>query len=133
MKHVDNIIRCLVYLQCTNDVSLVLGGDQGVQMMCNVDKSYAPDGKDFKSITGATFYMANNTGSMITMSTICEDLSVSSEGIGCHLLVRRVLPLRYFIKELFFSQHEPKGINMDNLPFLNSVLGEKRASIKSKL
>ena len=46
MKHVDTIIKYLMRLQRTGDVSLTLDGDQGVHMMCTVDISYAPDGED---------------------------------------------------------------------------------------
>ena len=87
-----------------------------------------------RTITGATLYMASNTGSMLSMCarhTICADSSMSAEGIG-HLLVRRIIPLRYFFKELGFVQHHPTLIYMDNLPFMNTVVGDKGASVKSK-
>ena len=51
MKHVDYIIHYLVKLQRTNDVGSVLGGDQGIKMIGSVDTSYAPDWKNYKSIT----------------------------------------------------------------------------------
>ena len=63
--------------------------------MCTVDKSYALDSADYRYITGATVHMALNTDSMLAMSTkhmICADSSMVTEGIGCHLLVRQVLP-----------------------------------------
>ena len=50
---------------------------------------------------------------MCTRHTICADSSMSAEGIGCHLLVRRILPLRYFFKELGFAQDHPTLIYMD--------------------
>ena len=93
-------------------------------MIGTVDTSYAPDGENYKSITGATLHLASNTGSMLTMYTrhkICADSSMSAEGIGCHLLVRQISPLRYFFKELGFTQ-----------PFMNSAVGDKGASAKSK-
>ena len=61
MKHVDHIIHYLAKLQRTDDVSLVLGGDQGIKMIGTVERSYAPDGENYKSITGATLHMASNT------------------------------------------------------------------------
>ena len=97
MKQVDHIIQYLAKLQRINDISLTLGGDQGVQMIGTVDTSYAPDNADYKSITGATLYMASNTGNKLTLCskhTICADSSMSAQGIGYHLLVRRVLPIR---------------------------------------
>ena len=57
---------------------------------------------------------------------------MSAEGIGCHLIVRRIIPIRYFVKELGFPQCHPTMIYMDNLPFINSVVGEQGASVKSK-
>ena len=86
-------------------------------MIGTVDTSYAPDGENYKLITGATLHIASNTGSMLTMCTrhtICADSSMSTEGIGCHLLVRRILPLQYFFKELGFTQHYPTLMYMDN-------------------
>ena len=54
MKHVDHIIQYLAKLQRTNDISLILGGDQGVQMIGAVDTSFAPDNENYRSITGTT-------------------------------------------------------------------------------
>ena len=69
---------------------------------------------------------------MCSRHTICADSSMSAEGIGCHLLVRRIIPIRYFFKELGFPQQHPTMIYMDNMPFINSVVGDKGASVKSK-
>ena len=134
MKHVYIIIQYLAKLQRTDDISLVLGGDQGIQMVGTVDTSYAPDGENYGSITGATSHMASNTGSMLTMCTrhtICANSSMSAEEIGCHLLVRRVLPLRYFFKEVGFVRDQPTLIYMDNLPFMNSVVGGRGALLQN--
>ena len=79
-----------ITIQDEIDISLVLGGDQGIQLIGTVDTSYAPDGEDYKSITAAILHMAPNTRSILSMSTrqtICADSSISAEGIGCHLLV----------------------------------------------
>ena len=135
MKQVDNIIQYLAKPQRNGEVELVLGGDQGVKMIGTVDTSYAPDGEDFKSIISATLHMASSTGSMLSMcarQTICVDSSMSTEGIGCHLLMRRILPLRYLFKEPGFVQPHPTLIYMDNVPFMNSVVGDKGACVKFK-
>lgn len=97
MKHIDLIIKYLAKLKCENNISLVLGGDQGIRLIGTVDTPYAPDGENYVSITGATLHMASTTGSMLPMCTrhtICADSSMSAEGIGCQLLVYRILPLR---------------------------------------
>ena len=81
MKHFDNIIKYLAFLRLSNDISITIGGDPGVHTVCTVDTSYAPNGADYKSITGATSHMASNIGSMLTMSTkqtICADSSMST-------------------------------------------------------
>ena len=44
MKHVNHIIHYLAKLQRTDDVTLVLGGNQEITMIGTVDTSYAPDG-----------------------------------------------------------------------------------------
>ena len=75
MKHVDNIIQYLARMQRTDDVDLVLGGDQGVQVIGTVDTSFTLDDEDYKSITSATLHMASNTGSMLTLCsryTMCR-------------------------------------------------------------
>ena len=95
IKHVYIIIRYLARLLRTNDISLVTGGDQGINVIGTVDTSYTLDGENYKSITGATLHTPSNTGSMLSICarrTIYADSSMSAEGIGCHLLVRRILP-----------------------------------------
>ena len=57
---------------------------------------------------------------------------MAAEGVGCHLLVKQVLPLRIFLNELGFTQDKPTMIYMDNEPFLNDVTGERGASNRSK-
>ena len=37
-----------------------------------------------------------------------------------------------FLKELGFTQNHPTVIHMDSLPFLNLIVGDKGASVKSK-
>ena len=39
---------------------------------------------------------------------------------------------QYLFKELAFPQGHPTRIYMNNLPFMNSVVGDKGASVKSK-
>ena len=77
VKNVDTIIKYLARLLRQKDINLVLGGDQGVQLIGTVDTSYAPDG-DMASTTGSTL-------SKCTSHIICADSSMSAEGIECHL------------------------------------------------
>jgi hypothetical protein len=46
------------------------------------------------------------------------------EGIGGHLAVRRVIPLRYYLEELGFSITDPSNVYMDN-GFINSKVNDK--------
>ena len=43
-----------------------------------------------------------------------------------------ITSIRYFFEELGFVQMLPTLIYMDNVPFMNSVVGDKGASVKSK-
>ena len=79
--------------------------------------------------------MSEKTGSMISMCTkhdYTTDSSMAAEGVGCHLLVKRLLPLRLFLSELGFPQSEPSIIYMDNEPFLKAITGDRGASNRSK-
>jgi hypothetical protein len=57
---------------------------------------------------------------------------MAAEGVGCHLLVKRLLPLRIFLGELGFEQTNPTVIYMDNEPYLKAITGDRGASHKSK-
>ena len=46
LKRADNIIQYLAKLHRTNDISIVLGGDQGIHTVGTVYTSHAPDGED---------------------------------------------------------------------------------------
>ena len=117
---------------------MMIGGNNGVQLMATVDTSYAPTdpyGSDLKSITGATIHMSHETGSIISLCArhdFTTDSSMAAEGVGCYLLVKQLLPLRIFLSELGFKQDTPSIIYMDNEPFLNTMTGEKGASNRSK-
>ena len=83
------------------------GGDN-VELVATVDTSYAPSdvhSNDLKSITGATIHLSEKTGSMVSLCKrhdYTTDSSMAAEGVGCHLLVKRLLPLRVFLGELGF-------------------------------
>jgi hypothetical protein len=138
MKHVDHIIKHVAYLQRTQSHGLTIGSDNGVQLIGTVDTSYAPSdvhSNDLRSITGGTIHLSGTTGSMISICTrhdYTTDSSMAAEGVGAHLLVKRILPLRVFLTELGFPQHQPTMIFMDNEPFLKSITGDKGPSNKSK-
>ena len=138
MKQVNHIIRHVAYLQRTGDHGMTIGGSNGVSLLATVDTSYAPTdpySSDLRSITGGTIHMSAETGSIISLCArhdFTTDSSMAAEGVGCHLVVKKVLPLRIFLNELGFSQTKPTMIYMDNEPFLNAVTGDKGASNRSK-
>ena len=138
MKHVDHIIRHVAYLQRTNNHGMIIGGGDNVELVATVDTSYAPSdvhSNDLKSITGATIHLSEKTGSMVSLCKrhdYTTDSSMAAEGVGCHLLVKRLLPLRIFLGELGFEQTNPTVIYMDNEPYLKAITGDRGASHKSK-
>jgi hypothetical protein len=79
--------------------------------------------------------MGPQFGSFNTFSskqTIMADSSTSAEGIGCHMLAKTLLPLRFYLAELSFPQLFPSRVCMDNIPYIQSALGEKGHSKRNK-
>jgi hypothetical protein len=56
---------------------------------------------------------------------IATDSTAATEGVGGHLMTRRVIPIRYYLEELLHSQPKPSRIAMDNVPYMQGALGEK--------
>ena len=63
---------------------------------------------------------------------IAVDSAMSSEGVGGHYGVRRDLPYRYFVEESQSIQTDPTPCHMDNLPFIQTIVGERGCSPFSK-
>jgi hypothetical protein len=109
-----------------------VGGTLGVQLVGTVDTSYA---HDKKSCTGGTIHMGPQFGSFITFSAkqpFVVDSSTSAEGIGSHMHNKIFLPLRFYMADLFFPQEKPSRLFMDNVPYIQSALGEKSHSKRNK-
>ena len=117
---------------------MIIGGDDNIELVATVDTSYAPSdvySNDLKSIIGATKHLSTKTGSMVSLCNRHDytiDSSMAAEDVGCHLLVKRLLPLRIFLGELGFDQINPTVIYMDNEPYLKAITGDRGASNKSK-
>jgi hypothetical protein len=60
------------------------------------------------------------------------DSSTSAEGIGCHMLAKLLLPLRFYLAELSYPQVSATRVCMDNVPYMQSALGEKGHSKRNK-
>jgi hypothetical protein len=113
---------------------LILGGPDNIQLLATVDTSYYGN-RDLTCQSGATFHLGSKTGAFSVMSKtpkIAVDSAMSSEGVGGHYGVRRVLPYRYFLDELQSIQIDPTPFYMDNLPFIQTIVGERGCSSLSK-
>ena len=79
-------------------------------MTGTVDTSYASDGENYKSITGATIHMACNTGSMLSMCahhTIWADSSMNERRRNqYHLLVRTSITATIFFQGTWICSRE---------------------------
>jgi hypothetical protein len=127
VQELQRIIRYMVKMYRTDDYGLTIGGTNGVQLFGTVDTSFASH-KDLKSHTGGTIHMGPQFGSFISFSakqSMAVDSSASAEGIGAHMHNKIFLPLRYYLKDLFCPQTTPSRLCMDNVPYMQSALGEK--------
>ena len=118
----------------TNNFGLTIGGTLGVQLLATVDTSYAPN-TDLKSHTGGTIHIGPQYGSLLSFSSrqsIMADSSTSAEGIGCHMLAKIILPIRFYLEELFHPQLNASRVCMDNIPYMQSALSEKGHSKRNK-
>ena len=132
IDEIQRIIRFMIKMYRTNDYGLTVGGTLGVQLVGTVDTSYA---HDKKSCTGGTIHMGPQFGSFITFSAkqpFVVDSSTSAEGIGSHMHNKIFLPLRFYMADLFFPQEKPSRLFMDNVPYIQSALGEKSHSKRNK-
>ena len=63
---------------------------------------------------------------------IMADSSTSAEGIGCHMLARLLLPLRFYLAELLHPLLTATRVCTDSVPYMQSALGEKGHSKRNK-
>ena len=127
IQELQRIIRFMVKMYRTNDYGLTIGGTAGVQLFGTVDTSFASH-KDLKSHTGGTVHMGPQYGSFLSFSakqSLAVDSSASAEGVGSHMHNKIFLPLRYYLGDLFCPQTTPSRLCMDNVPYMQSALGEK--------
>ena len=134
MHEIDRIIRCWARIRLEDEDGLWLGGKEGVQIISTVDSSYHSF-PDMKSGTGGTLHMSHDTGSFMSLcdkQSITTDSAMACEGVGGHLQIRKLLPLRYFCQELGFPQLLPSKFYMDNESFINTITGQRGCSDRSK-
>jgi hypothetical protein len=134
MVELQRIMRFMVKMYRTDDYGLTIGGSVGVQLFGTVDTAFACH-EDLKSHTGGTVHMGPQYGSFLTFcskQTLPTDSSTSAEGIGSHMHAKVFLPLRFYLSDLFCPQSEPSRLCMDNVPYIQSALGEKSHSKRNR-
>jgi hypothetical protein len=113
-----------------DNLGLTVGGTLGVQLYATVDTSFACH-PDMKSHTGGTIHLGPQYGAFSAFSekqSIQTDSTPASEGVGGHMISRRVLPLRFYLEELLHPQLQPSRVAMDNVPYMQSALSGKGLS-----
>jgi len=129
----DEIMRIMLYMIRMfkiDNLGLTVGGTLGVQLYATVDTSFACH-PDMKSHTGGTIHLGPQYGAFSAFSekqSIQTDSTPASEGVGGHMISRRVLPLRYYLEELLHPQLQPSRVAMDNVPYMQSALSGKGLS-----
>ena len=63
---------------------------------------------------------------------VTTDSAMAAEGVGSHLHTRKILPILYLLEELGLEMEHPAAFYMDNLPFMQTITGNKGMSNKSK-
>ena len=124
---IQRIIRYMIHMYRYDNIGLTIGSTTGVRLFVTCDTSFACH-KDMKSHTGGTIHLGPEFGSFSSLSEkikLQPDSSAAAEGLGCHINVRKALPIRYYLEELWHIQNEPTRVAMDNVPFMQAILGEK--------
>ena len=63
---------------------------------------------------------------------ITTDSAMAAEGVGSHLHIKKILPILYLFEELGLKMEHPASFYMDNIPFMQTITGNKGLSGKSK-
>jgi hypothetical protein len=116
-----------------NKDGLILGGKE-IDLLFTTDTSYHGF-EDLKSCTGGTVHLNHHTGSISSLCekhTITADSAMAAEGIGAHIHIKKALPIIYLLEELGLEIKNPAKFYMDNVPFMQTILGDKGPSNRSK-
>ena len=133
MKEIVQAVSCMAGIVRKNKDGLIIGGKE-IDLVFTTDTSYHGF-EDLKSCTGGTMHLNENTGST---SSTCEkhtmtaDSAMAAEGIGSHIHIKKALPIVYLLEELGYDLKGPAKFYMDNVPFMQTTLGDKGPSQKSK-
>jgi hypothetical protein len=132
-KEAQQAISCMAGIVRQNKDGLTLGG-RSIELLATTDTSYHGF-SDLKSCTGGTFHMNSNTGSITSLCekhTITTDSAMAAEGVGAHLHIKKILPILYLFEELGLTLDQPAKFYMDNVPFMQTITGNRGNSAKSK-
>jgi hypothetical protein len=131
-KEALQAVSCMAGIVRQNKDGLVIGGD--IDLLFTTDTSYHGF-DDLKSCTGGTMHLNHKTGSISSFCkkhTITADSAMAAEGIGAHLHIKKALPIIYLLEELGYNLEHPAAFYMDNIPFMQTITGDKGPSGKSK-
>ena len=133
MKELRQIISCMAGIVKQNKDGLTLGGKE-IDLIFTTDTSYHGF-SDLKSCTGGTMHLNSITGSIHSICekhTITADSAMAAEGIGAHIHIKRALPVIFLFEELGYKLNNPAKFYMDNIPYMQTIIGDKGNSPKSK-
>jgi hypothetical protein len=134
MKLIDQVISCMARVRRLDEDYLVLGGNEGVNIISTCDTSYAGH-KDLKSHTGGTIHMSHSTGAIVTTckkQSVTADSAMAAEGLGAHIQIKPVIGYRYFCEELDCPLQKPSDFYMDSEPFIKTIVGKRGLSDRAK-
>ena len=132
MKELMQIVSCMAGIVRRNKDGLTIGG-QNIDLVFTTDTSYHGF-TDLKSCTGGTMHLNHSTGSISSISEkhkLTADSAMAAEGIGAHIQIKRALPIIYLFEELGLDVAKAK-FYMDNVPYMQTIIGDKGPSPKSK-
>jgi len=133
MKCAMQTVSCMAGIVRQDKDGLIIGG-QTIDLLLTTDTSYHGF-DDLKSCTGGTVHLNPMTGSIISMSEkhkVTTDSAMAAEGVGSHLHIKKILPILYLFEELGLKMEHPASFYMDNIPFMQTITGNKGLSGKSK-
>jgi hypothetical protein len=133
MKELRQLVSCMAGIVRHNKDGLTIGG-KDIDIVFTTDTSYHGF-SDLKSCTGGTMHLNPLTGSIHSICekhTITADSAMAAEGIGAHIHIKRALPVIFLFEELGYKLNSPAKFYMDNIPFMQTIIGDKGNSPKSK-
>jgi hypothetical protein len=127
VEEINMIMLYMVRMYLLDNLGLTVGSTTGVQIYATVDSSHACY-HDMRGHSGGTIHLGPEFGAFSAFSEkipIATDSTAATEGVGGHLMTRRLIPIRYYLEELLQHQDKPSRIAMDNVPYMQGALGEK--------